>query len=57
MINYFVKNSIYETITQKMMAPAGYFRDPDQMDKYLERSIFLKYLLNEVDHPKKDLNK
>ena len=40
-----------------MIAPAGYFRDPAQMDLYLENSIFMKYLLNEVDHPKKASSK
>ena len=42
---------------QQMIAPAGYFRDPNQMEAYLENSIFLRYLLNEVDHPLKERNK
>jgi len=56
-INYFIRNSIYQTIMQQMIAPAGYFRDPNQMEAYLENSIFLRYLLNEVDHPLKERNK
>ena len=57
MINYFVKNSIYQGIMQKMIGAAGYFRDPNQYNQYLENSIFLRFLLNEVDHPKKEMNK
>jgi palmitoyl-protein thioesterase len=47
MINYIIKNLVYFETIQDSIGPAGYFRDPNHLDKYLNDSVFLPYLNNE----------
>ena len=47
-INFVARNLAYYHIVQDVIGPAGYFRDPRHMDKYLELSEFLPYLNNEA---------
>jgi palmitoyl-protein thioesterase len=56
-INLVAKNAVYFKNIQKVLGPAGYFRDPKHMKDYLEDSVFLPYLNNEKQHDRFDLNK
>lgn len=47
LINYVVDNLVYFDIVQDIVGPAGYFRDPNHLDIYLNHSVFLPYLNNE----------
>ncbi len=47
MINYIVDNLVYFQTIQNNVGPAGYFRDPRDLDNYLKYSVFLPYLNNE----------
>lgn len=46
-INYIVDNLVYFEAIQDIVGPAGYFRDPRDLDTYLKDSVFLPYLNNE----------
>lgn len=47
MINYIVDNLVYFAAIQDFIGPAGYFRDPNDLENYLANSVFLPYLNNE----------
>ena len=47
-VNYIASNFVYFNIIQKYLGPAGYFRDPQKMKRYLKDSVFLPYLNNET---------
>jgi len=49
MINYIVDNMVYFDLIQEFVGPAGYFRDPNQIERYLAESVFLPYVNNERD--------
>ena len=46
---YLVNNGVYTQQNQQSFNPASYWRDPLQLDIYLQQSIFLPYLNNEKD--------
>lgn len=48
MVNKVVRSLAYGKLPQNFLAPAGYFRDPDHMTEYLQKSVFLSMLNNEV---------
>jgi len=48
-INMIVDEFVYFKDIQEFIGPAGYFRDPTQLDRYLEDSVFLPYVNNEKD--------
>lgn len=48
-INYVIDWFIYWGIVQKLIGPAGYFRDPAHLDYYKTHSIFLPAVNNEVE--------
>lgn len=47
-INYIADQFVYFKLFQNIIAPAGYFRDPAQLEKYAEDSVFLPYINNET---------
>ena len=47
LINYVADNLVYFDVIQNMVGPAGYFRDPNDLDVYLQSSCFLPYLNGE----------
>lgn len=47
MVNYIIDNMVYFQQIQDNIGPAGYFRDPKDLQTYLEYSVFLPYLNNE----------
>ena len=52
-INYTIDTFVYFPTIQDFIAPAAYFRDPEQLDTYYKYSIFLPYLNNEKDFDQK----
>uniref|UniRef100_A0A7S3MKV0 Palmitoyl-protein thioesterase 1 n=1 Tax=Favella ehrenbergii TaxID=182087 RepID=A0A7S3MKV0_9SPIT len=48
-INSIARDFVYTGIIQNIVGPAGYFRDPYHMDRYLNGSVFLPHLNNEED--------
>jgi len=48
LVNRLARSLAYGTIVQNFLAPAGYFRDPDHMPEYLQNSVLLAKLNNEV---------
>lgn len=48
-INSVARDFVYTGIIQNIVGPAGYFRDPYHMDRYLSGSVFLPHLNNEED--------
>ena len=48
-LNYIIDHIIYFKAIQDLIGPAGYFRDPNHMDVYLNDSVFLPYLNNEKE--------
>jgi palmitoyl-protein thioesterase len=46
-VNFVARHLAYTHFVQSFVGPAGYFRDPDHMDHYLNDSEFLPYLNNE----------
>lgn len=46
-LNGFADDVVYLPEIQQSIGPAGYFRDPKEMQKYLEHSIFLPRVNNE----------
>lgn len=50
MIDFIVDNLVYFDIIQNLVGPAGYFRDPRDLDLYYEHSVFLPYANNEKDY-------
>ena len=49
MVNAIAKNLVYEKEVQDNLVPAGYFRDPSNLDGYLKGSVFLPALNNEIE--------
>jgi len=49
MIDFVADNLVYFNIVQDFCGPAGYFRDPRDLDKYLADSVFLPYVNNEKE--------
>ena len=47
-VNYVARDLVYYELIQDIVGPAGYFRDPWHMDRYLSGSVFLPYLNNET---------
>jgi len=47
-VNSISSEGVYLDIVQNHLGPAGYFRDPEQYDRYLKKSVFLPHLNNEV---------
>ncbi len=47
-INFFARQMVYFDIVQRNIGPAGYFRDPAQLDRYKRKSHFLAALNNEI---------
>ena len=47
MLNYIIDNLVYFQRIQDNIGPAGYFRDPSDMNIYLKYSVFLPFLNNE----------
>lgn len=47
-INYIADQFAYFKLFQNIIAPAGYFRDPAQLERYSEDSVFLPYVNNET---------
>lgn len=47
-INYVADEFVYFKLFQNIIAPAGYFRDPAQLERYSEDSVFLPYVNNEA---------
>ena len=48
LVNKVARGLVYTGIVQEHLGPAGYFRDPADMSKYLADSVFLRYLNNEA---------
>lgn len=46
-INSLAKSMIYTSVVQSGVGPAGYFRDPNNLESYLKQSHFLPDLNNE----------
>jgi palmitoyl-protein thioesterase len=46
-INYITKSMVYWDSIQSHVGPAGYFRDPNNLEGYLENSHFLAEVNNE----------
>jgi palmitoyl-protein thioesterase len=42
-LNYIADNLVYFDVVQNLLGPAGYFRDPNNLDVYLKDSCFLPY--------------
>jgi palmitoyl-protein thioesterase len=49
--------SMYSSLLQKNVGPAGYHRDHSSMENYLAYSAFLPYLNNEKHHANYNQNK
>jgi len=49
LINFIVDNMVYFDMVQEFVGPAGYFRDPDHLERYMADSVFLPYVNNEED--------
>lgn len=48
-VDFIADNLVYFDVVQDFFGPAGYFRDPRDLDKYLADSVFLPYTNNERD--------
>jgi len=48
MLNSFIKRFVYTGAVQDHIAPAGYFRDVNNMEEYKEKSVFLAGLNDEA---------
>lgn len=46
MLNFVVDNLVYFEYIQDTVGPAGYFRDPADLDTFMKYSVFLPYLNN-----------
>lgn len=46
-LTYVIDNADYFDVIQQSVNPAAYWRDPNQLDLFMEKSIFLPYLNNE----------
>ena len=57
LINAGIDGIVYFDIVQNDFGPAGYFRDPNDMEKYLKKSVFLPMLNNEKNHEDYNRNK
>jgi len=47
-LNFFARNLVYTSVVQNWFAPAGYFRNVQNMKAYIKGSTFLPALNNEV---------
>ncbi|CDW83133.1 palmitoyl-protein thioesterase 1-like [Stylonychia lemnae] len=46
-LNFIVKNLVYFSQIQDLVGPAGYFRDPNHLEEYLDYSVFLPFVNGE----------
>jgi len=46
-LNFIVRNMVYFAKIQDFVGPAGYFRDPKNLDEYMADSVFLPFVNNE----------
>jgi len=46
-IDFVVDNMVYYDLIQDLVGPAGYFRDPNDLERYIEDCVFLPYHNNE----------
>lgn len=46
-INFVARQFVYFPYIQDMIGPAGYFRDPEGLQHYLDYSVFLPYVNGE----------
>jgi len=49
-IDFIADNLVYFDVVQNFFGPAGYFRDPRDLEKYLADSVFLPLTNNERDY-------
>jgi palmitoyl-protein thioesterase len=49
-INWVIDHAVYFSYIQDFIGPAGYFRDPKDLEYYLNYSVFLPYLNNEKNY-------
>lgn len=49
MVNKVAKALVYDSTVQNNLVPAGYFRDPANLDGYKKGSVFLPALNNEIE--------
>lgn len=47
MLNFIIRNAVYFPFIQQIAGPAGYFRDPNNLQDYMNYSVLLPYLNNE----------
>jgi len=47
-INFVIKRLVYMSIAQDWIAPAGYFRDVNNLETYDKKSVFLPAVNNEI---------
>lgn len=48
LVNSVARSLVYMNLVQEHLGPAGYFRDPADMSRYLSDSVFLRFLNNEA---------
>ena len=56
-IEDFSYSVIYSYLMQRLVSFAGYWKDPLHYDEYLQKSTFLPYLNNEIEHANSELFK
>eukprot|EP00349_Pseudokeronopsis_sp_Brazil_P003060 CAMPEP_0202956728 /NCGR_PEP_ID=MMETSP1396-20130829/1229_1 /ASSEMBLY_ACC=CAM_ASM_000872 /TAXON_ID= /ORGANISM="Pseudokeronopsis sp., Strain Brazil" /LENGTH=285 /DNA_ID=CAMNT_0049673891 /DNA_START=17 /DNA_END=874 /DNA_ORIENTATION=- len=49
MIDFIVDNMVYYDLIQDLVGPAGYYRDPKDLERYLKHCVFLPYHNNEKE--------
>jgi len=49
LVNKVARSLVYLKVVQDHLGPAGYFRDPADMKRYLDDSVFLRLLNNEAN--------
>ena len=49
LINKVARSLVYMKVVQDHLGPAGYFRDPADMSRYLDDSVFLRLVNNEAN--------
>jgi palmitoyl-protein thioesterase len=54
-VNHVAKTFVYWEVAQNWIAPAGYFRDVNNLKTYEEKSVFLPALNNEQDTTRQGL--
>ena len=53
-VNSIARSLVYKDFVQDYLGPAGYFRDPANLDTYLADSVYLPYVNNEVSQSGSD---